>query len=206
VPADQPQPTKSQKPKNAKKSKKEPRQKEEKEHSKKVKEKEKEKEKENLAPKEKVKEKSNVEEVEEELTKEIKDADLELNKEKEKKNNFKLECTHKEGFSLEGNQSNKKNSNPSPKENEEKGETIPPDFNNMNNAYYPFYMFNPMMMNPTMDSKGQVNPMFCFYPVPYDPSKMPKDMNGQNMGYYPPMMGMYPQYYADQGFMQNTKK
>ena len=78
----------------------------------------------------------------------------------------------------------------------------------MNNAYQNmFYMYNPMMMMPpNMETKGQ--PVY-YYPVMFDPTKYPKDMNGQNnMIYFQPMMPMYPTNFYDQGYMknQNTKK
>ena len=72
-----------------------------------------------------------------------------------------------------------------------------------------YFMYNPYVyqMNTPMDSKGQPNQgMYYFYPFCIDQSKMPKDINGQNMGmFYPPMMApMYPQNFYEQNFKQNT--
>ena len=48
--------------------------------------------------------------------------------------------------------------------------------------------------------------MVYFYPVYVDPSKMPKDMNPQNMGFYPTMIPQMPQMYqpnfTEQSHMQ----
>ena len=73
----------------------------------------------------------------------------------------------------------------------------------MNNAYFQStsYMYNPMMMTPYMDPKGQ---MFFCYPVYIDPTKIPKDMNGQNLMYFQPYM--YQPNYGEQGFMQNPNE
>ena len=70
-------------------------------------------------------------------------------------------------------------------------------------------MFNPMMaphMSST-DSKEHMNQgmYYYYYPVFIDPSKLPKDMNGQTKGFfYPPMMPMYPQNFTEQSFTPNT--
>ena len=143
-----------------------------------------------------------MEEIEKEIDKETEEIEKEnenfANKEKEKKIN-NLEPTHKEGFSLKGNDSNKKAANSSSNENNSKGETQS-DFSTMNSYYPPYYMYNPMLQS-NMDPKQ----MYYFYPVYMDPTKMPKDMNGQNMMFFPtPMMGMYPPNFGEQGYMQNT--
>ena len=118
---------------------------------------------------------------------------------------------HKEEFSLEGIK--KTNSNEDNTKNETQQTNTSKQENN-NNTYLPnqqmFYMYNPYFypqMGTPMDSKGQPNQgMYYYYPVFIDPSKMPKDMNGQNMGmFYPPMMApMYSQDYYEQNFKQNT--
>ena len=104
-------------------------------------------------------------------------------------------CINKEQFSLEGVHQNKKETNSSKNKGNEKNEKKTTETSNVNKSEpYPnmFYMYNPMMMPPTSkDQKGQF-PMYCLYPVYMDPSKMPKDMNPQNMCFYPPMMGMFP--------------
>ena len=59
----------------------------------------------------------------------------------------------------------------------------------------------------SMDSKEQMNQgmYYYYYPVYIDPSKMPKDMNGQSTGmFYPPMMPMYPPNFTEQSYTQNT--
>ena len=145
-----------------------------------------------------------MEEIEKEIEKETEEIAKEnenfANKEKEKKIN-NLEPTHKEGFSLKGNDSNKKAANSSSNENNSKGETQS-DSSTMNNYFGQYYMYNPMTPG-NMDPK-QMNQMYYFYPVYMDPTKMPKDMNGQNMMFFPPMMGMYPPNFGEQGYMQNT--
>ena len=190
-------PQKSQKLKNkSKQSKKEPRIREEKKESPLKSNHKKENSKEKI---------SSVEKVEEEISKETKEIALEtetFEKEKEKeKINSTLECTHKEEFSLEATPSKKDSSSNT---NNIKSETPSP---------FPsqpmYYMYNPMMMsqmNP-MDPKGNMSQGYYFYPVFIDPTKMPKDMNAQNMGmFYPPMMPMYPTNFDAQNFMQNSNK
>ena len=70
-----------------------------------------------------------------------------------------------------------------------------------------FYPYNPMMMMPqmnNMDAKYPMsNPGFYYVPVYIDPSKMPKDMNQQNMPMFYPM-GMYQPNFNEQ--YDNNKK
>ena len=116
-----------------------------------------------------------------------------MNKENEKiKKNYNFECSHKEGFSLEGTPSKKKPETTQEESGETKQET-----NNIPNQQMPF-MFNPMMMQsmPQMPGMNQnpKGPMIYYLPVYYDPSNMSKDMKGQTRPmFYPPMMPpMYP--------------
>ena len=149
-----------------------------------------------------------VKEIEEEISKETKEIEKEAESilsNKDKKNNI---LEHKETFSLEGTKKNQNNSSPSTNntKNESQSKNMSkPDFGS---AYPPnqmFYMYNPMMMPqmPQMDSKGQMTPQIIYYPIYYDPTKMSKDMNGQNMGmFYSPMM--YPPNFTEQNFMTNN--
>ena len=72
-------------------------------------------------------------------------------------------------------------------------------------------MFNPIMMTPqmssSMDSKEQTNQgmYYYYYPVYIDPTKIPKDMNGQTGMFYSPMIPpMYQQNFTEQSYTQNT--
>ena len=137
------------------------------------------------------------------MTKETKEITLETESlliNKNKVNNIE----HKEEFSIGG--SNRKKNISS---NNEKNDTNKQEFSNTF-PQTPYYMFNPKLMSPQMsstDSKEQMNQgmYYYFYPVYIDPTKMPKDMNGQNTGmFYPPMIPMYPQNFIEKYFIPNT--